>query len=317
MNVGAASADPLAFALHPAAWVGVVACCTLFVWWLRRPERTVTPAEARAFVGAMVVLLAATTWPLAGLAAHHLLVALVVQRLLLLLAVPPLLLRGLPRPLVSALTRPAPLDALARVCSRPVAAVAVVTVIAAGTLNVPAVVLQAHSAVARGAFDLLVLGAGLVLWMPVLRPVPATGTASHLARAGYLVIQSIVPSFLSVVWIFARHPLYPPYARGRTFRLGPLADQELSGFVAKLGTIFVLWAVAFAIVLRAERVAERGEDPEPLMWSDVERELERVARRERQAATRPPGDRQGGLRSGGPRRHGGRRPSGGSRPSGG
>lgn len=294
MNVAAATAGLPAFSLHPAAWAGVLACGTLFAWWLRHPRHSATRTHAWSFVGAMATLLVATTWPLADLAAHRLLVALVVQRLLLLLAVPPLLLRGLPRQLVSALTRPAPLDALARVCSRAAPAVAVVTAVAVGTLNVPAVVLQSHSVVGRGGFDLLALGAGIVLWMPVLRPVPATGTTSALARAGYLVVQSIVPGFLSVVWIFARHPLYPPYASGPTFGLSPLADQELSGFVAKLGTISVLWAVAFVVVLRAERVVEQGGDPEPLTWDDVERELERAARREQQGGARPGGARPGG-----------------------
>jgi len=276
------TAGLLAFSLHPGAWAGVLLAGGLYGWWVRHTRHLVTRAEASWFVGALVVLLIATTWPLSDLAAHRLLVALVVQRLLLLLAVPPLLIRGVPRQLVSALTRPAPLDAVARLCSRPAPAVAIVTAVSIGTLNVPAVVLQSHSAPVRGAFDLLLLGAGIVLWMPVLRPVPATGMPSALGRAGYLVVQSIVPSFLSIVWIFARHPLYPPYAHGRTLLLDPLADQEVSGFVAKLATIFVLWSVAFVIVVRAERVAELGGDPEPLTWADVERELERAARRERQ-----------------------------------
>lgn len=284
--MGTATAGLLAFSLHPAAWVGVLACSAAFAWWLRDPRHIATRGEALSFAAAMVLLLAATTWPLADLAAHRLLVALVAQRLLLLLAVPPLLFRGLPRPLVSALTRPAALDAIARFSSRPAPAVVIVTAVSVGTLDVPAVVLQSHSAIARGGFDVLLLAAGVVLWMPVLRPVPATGMTSALGRAGYLVVQSIVPSFLSVVWIFARHPLYPPYAHGRTLFLSPLADQELSGFVAKLTTIFVLWSVAFVLVLRAERVAELGGDPEPLTWSDVERELERAERRERQDGSR-------------------------------
>ncbi len=280
MNV--AAADGAGPAIHPAAWAGVLACCCLFAWWLRDPRHTATRRQFWMFACAMAALAVATTWPLAGMAAHRLLVALVVQRLLLLLAVAPLLLLALPRPLVAAVTRPAALDALGRVLSRPAPAVAIVTAVAVGTLNVPAVVLQSQSAVARGGFDLVVLASGLVLWMPVLRPVPATGATSALSRAGYLVVQSIVPSFLSVVWIFARHPLYPPYAHGAPIlSLTPLTDQELSGFVAKLGTIFVLWTVALVIVLRSERLAESGGDSEPLTWSDVERALERAERHER------------------------------------
>jgi cytochrome c oxidase assembly factor CtaG len=288
VTVGVGAAHVLAFTLHPAAWAGVLFAAALFAGWLHHPSHSATRRQVRLFAAAMVVLLAATTWPLAGLAAHRLLVALVVQRLLLTLAVPPLLLGGLPRPLVSALTRPAPLDVLGRLCSRPVPAVAIVTVVAVGSLSVPAVELQAHWAIARGGFDVLVAAAGIVLWMPVLRPVPGTGTTSPLGRAGYLVVQSIVPSFLSFVWIFARHPLYPPYAHsGRILLLTALTDQELSGFVAKLGAIFVLWTVAFVVVTKAERVVQLGGDPEPLTWADVERQLERVARRERRGAGPP------------------------------
>jgi cytochrome c oxidase assembly factor CtaG len=105
---------------------------------------------------------------------------------------------------------------------------------------------------------------------------------SALGRGAYLIVQSIVPSFLSIVWIFARHPLYAPFAHpGKVVDLSPLLDQELSGFVAKLGTIFVLWTVAFVVMTRGETAAAAGRDAEPLMWSDVEREIERADRDDR------------------------------------
>lgn len=274
-----------ALSLHLAAWIGILGISGAYAMGIRRPRYAVTRRQAWSFLGAMGVLLAALTWPLASLAAHDLLVALVVQRLLLMLAVPPLLFAGVPRALVATVTRPAVLDTVARACSRPVPAAVIVTVVAVGSLTVPAVDAQASSAFARGGFDFLLLAAGCVLWMPVLHPVPGTGSMSHLGAAGYLVVQSILPSFLSIVWIFARHPLYPAYAHGgRVLWLSPLLDQQIAGFAAKLGTIFVLWGVAFAIVVRSERLAEEGGDPNPLTWADVERELERVARRERHGA---------------------------------
>ncbi|MGH8980656.1 MAG: cytochrome c oxidase assembly protein [Acidimicrobiales bacterium] len=274
-----------AFSLHLPAWTGVLCCAAGYAALIRRPRFVVTKRQAWSFLGAMGVLLVALTWPLANLAAHELLVALVLQRLLLMLAVPPLLFSGVPVSLAAAATRPSLLDTAARVCSRPVPAALVVTAVAVGTLTVPAVDLQASSEFARGVFDVLLLAAGCVLWLPVRHPVPGTGSMSSLGAAGYLVVQSILPSFLSIVWIFARHPLYPAYAHvGRVLSLTPLADQEVSGFVAKLGTIFVLWSVAFALVVRSERVAEEGGDPDPLTWADVERELERAARRERHGA---------------------------------
>lgn len=282
------AADPLAFSLHPGAWIVVLVMAGGYAAVIRTRRYTVTRRQAWCFLGALGVLLVALTWPVADLAAHWLLLALVVQRLLLMLAFPPLLISGVPPSLVARLTRPAPADAIARTCSQPVPAVIVVTVVAVGTLTVPAVDAQATSAVVRAVFDLLLIGAGLVLWSPVLHPLPGTGRTSALGQAGYLVVQSILPSFLSIVWIFARHPLYRNYAHPhRVLGLSSVLDQQLSGFAAKLVTIFVLWAVAFVIVTRAERQSEAGEDPEPLTWADVERQLERAARRERHGVRGP------------------------------
>ncbi len=162
------------------------------------------------------ILVVAVTWPLGDLAAHWLLVALVLQRLLLTLAVPPLLVLGTPRPLIARLTRPAPVDAVLRVAVRPAPAVAIVTVIAVATLTTGAVSLAARSDAARVVIELVVLASGFVLWAPVLTELPGAPRLSPLGRGGYLIVQSIVPSFLSIVWIFARHSLYPPYShRGR------------------------------------------------------------------------------------------------------
>jgi cytochrome c oxidase assembly factor CtaG len=85
------------------------------------------------------------------------------------------------------------------------------------------------------------------------------------------------------VWIFARHSLYPPYSNhaGKVVGLTPLLDQQLAGFLAKLSTIAVLWTVAFVIMTRAQTAETSGQDAEPLIWSDVEREIERAERRQR------------------------------------
>ena len=311
------AAGPLAFSLHPVSWMAVLLLAAAYAVVVRTRRSTVTRRQAWSFLGAMGLLVVALTWPVADLAAHWLLLALVVQRLIFMLAFPPLFLAGMPRSLVARVTRPAPVDAVARALTRPVPAVILVTVVAVGTLTVPAVDAQASSAVVRGGFDLLLLGAGVVLWSPVLHPLPGTERMSSLGQAGYLVVQSILPSFLSIVWIFARHPLYPPYAhRHHVLGLSPVLDQQLSGFAAKLVTIFVLWAVAFVVVIRSERLAESGQDPEPLTWADVERQLERLERRERRGMPSPswrrtagPGRRPHGPAAGGrPRREGRREP---------
>jgi putative membrane protein len=253
-----------------------------YLWATSQSRWRATTRQRLFFLLGLVVMVLAVTWPLGDLAAHWLLLALVLQRLLLTLAVPPLLVLGTPRPLISSLTRPAPVDAVLRVVVRPAPAIAIVTVVAVGTLTTGAVSLAAHSEVARVAIELLVLASGFVLWAPVLTELPGEAHLSPLGRGAYLMVQSIVPSFLSIVWIFARHPLYPPFAhQGKVVSMTPLLDQQLSGFLAKLSTIAVLWTVAFLIMTRANTAEEREEEPDPLLWSDVERELERANRRER------------------------------------
>ena len=89
----------------------------------------------------------------------------------------------------------------------------------------------------------------------------------------------------------------PSTTPGTVAGLSPLADQEVAGFLAKLGTIAVLWTVAFVAVNRAERTEPSDDDPEPLTWVDVERHLLRAERRERRG---PPGTAPGPTRPAGP-----------------
>jgi cytochrome c oxidase assembly factor CtaG len=274
--------QPFDWHLH-LFWLLAFAVCTGTYLWATSAHRDY-PATRRqkvCFVGGLLVLVVAVTWPLGDLAAHWLLIALVLQRLLLTLAVPPLLVLGTPRALIARLTRPPAVDAVLRVAVRPGPAVAIVTIVAVGTLTTGAVNLAARSEVVRVLIELLVLASGFVLWAPVLTELPGAARLSALGRGGYLIVQSIVPSFLSIVWIFARHSLYPAFSHhGTVVGLSPLLDQQLAGFLAKLSTIAVLWSVAFVIMTRAQTADVAGQE-EPLIWSDVEREIERADRRDR------------------------------------
>ena len=273
-----AAGHPFDWHLHLFWLLALPALVALYLGATRREGYGATLRQRLLFLGGAVLLLAAVTWPLGDLASHWLLMALVLQRLLLTLAVPPLLVLGTPRPIIARLTRPPAVDAVLRVVVRPLPAVAIVTVVAVGTLTTGAVILAARSDAARVVLELVVLASGFVLWAPVLTELPGTPRLSALGRGGYLIVQSIVPSFLSIVWIFARHSLYPTFTHpGTVAGLSPLLDQQLAGFLAKLSTIAVLWTVAFVIMTRAQA----SEDPDPLVWSDVEREIERAERRER------------------------------------
>ena len=71
--------------------------------------------------------------------------------------------------------------------------------------------------------------------------------------------------------------LPPPKVLPTILRISPLLDQQLAGFVAKLGAYVPMWIVAFVLFARAGD----GEEPDDatLRWVDVQREFERAERR--------------------------------------
>jgi cytochrome c oxidase assembly factor CtaG len=279
---------------HPFDWhlsifwaVTIPALLAVYLWASRAEGHRPSRRQRQCFWLGIVALIVAFMWPLDPLATHWSLIALVTQRLILLLAVPPLLVAGTPRAILVRLTRPVAVDAVLQVVVKPVPSIIVVTVVAVGTLTTGLVSVAAHSDAARVVIQVVVLTSGFVLWAPVLTELPGAHPLSRVGRGAYLIVQSIVPSFLSVVWIFAHRPLYPSYDHHvRFLGMSAVLDQQLAGFLAKLCTIAVLGTVAFSLMTRSHVTEGTDDDPEPLLWSDVERELERANRRAARYRTR-------------------------------
>ena len=280
---------------HLLAWGVLVVAGASVVLGHRRLQRSTEhpiPWPRRQIVmfgGAWLIAALAVTWPLGTAAAHWSLTALVIQRLLLVLAVAPLLLMGLPYDLLQWLTRPRWVDALLLRLHRPPVAIPVVTVLLVGSMTPALVRAQATSSWARGLLDLSMVFAGLILWIPVIGRIPGIPKLKPVVRFGYLVVQAVVPAFLSFIYIFSNHPLYPEFARSRAaMGMRPLNDQQIAGFVSKLSMLLVLLIVGGVVLSRAPRSDEEFAEDDPLVWADVERQFERVDR-QGTAPSRHPG----------------------------
>jgi putative membrane protein len=288
--------DPWSPHLHLGAWLAIALLALSYALAVEAVERRSGPGTLPTrrqlwyLAGALVTLVLALTWPLADLAAHWSLTALVVQRLLLTLGAAPLLLLAMPAPLLAVLTRPAPIDACLEFVTRPVVAVVTFTVVAVGTLLTPAVAAQASSAGWRALTDVALLLGGAVLWGPVMRHIPGTHRTAPVGIVAYLFVQSVVPTFPAIIYVFSRHPLYDAFTHVRVaFGMSRLVDQQLAGVVAKVATLPVLWSVAWVSLMRAQRTENAeadGLDGETLTWAEVERQLERAARAQRKGHTR-------------------------------
>lgn len=274
-------------ALHA---VPLVAAGGVLVWYHEATARFASHASTKQrteFVLGVLAFVVATIWPIADLAQSVSLLVNVLQREILVLAAAPLILLGLPEMVVARLTRPAPIDFIASRLSKPVPALATTTVLLAATSIPPTVDAANANPLLRGAIVLVTLFAGFALWLPVIEKVPGVTHYSPMAKGGYLMAQSLAPTFLSFAWIFAVHPLYTSLHHQRTLLgISPLVDQQLSGYLSKLGTFGVLWTVAFILFLQAPD--EEPEDSGPLHWVDVERAIERAERREKRMNAKDP-----------------------------
>jgi cytochrome c oxidase assembly factor CtaG len=227
---------------------------------------------------ALVALFVVTMWPIGDLAASVSLSVATAQRLVIMLLVAPLLLLSIPTSVLGRMTRPVPVDYVVRKLAHPGVALIVVTVVGTATLATPVVDWGARSTYARDLILLTVLLVGFLLWIPALAIMPGTRRLSPAARAGYVFASSLVVTSLSFVWIFSRHPLYPAlHHQEALLHLKPLFDQQLAGFIAKLGCYIPMWWVAFNIFFSAESRGTPVEET-PLHWADVERELLRIDR---------------------------------------
>jgi len=139
---------------------------------------------------------------------------------------------------------------------------------------------QSESVLARGLLDVVMVTAGLILWLPVLGRVPGILRLRPVVRFVYLIAQAVVPAFLSFLYIFSTRPLYPSFARSHAaIDLRPLNDQQVAGFVSKLSMLLVLLTVGAVVLARAPTSDEELGTTDPLVWADVERQFERADRR--------------------------------------
>ena len=226
----------------------------------------------------MLALFLASYWPLDDIAQHYLLLARMTQQLLITLAAAPMLIMSLPRTSVVALTKPRFFDYVLARLTRPVPAVIIFTTTAVLAMTPTLVKFELGSSWNQFLVHLALLTAGVIAWIPILRVLPGVWQLSTAGRLAYLFALSLLPNVPALVLIFARRPLYPSYVH-TSMGLSAVADQQLTGALAKIASLAVFWGVAISILLKADRDEELGLDPDPVTWDDVQREFDRSSRR--------------------------------------
>lgn len=245
--------------LHLSVVAGLVLVGGLYVYLggLRAERRRVA-----AFAGALLVIFGALNGPLHNLSDSYLFSAHMAQHLLLTLLFPPLLLYGTPAWVVRPLLRPRWVAALARVVTRPV--------LAAGLFTAPIVLWHVpafYEAALRNhnlhiLQHLIFLGTAVLMWWPVLSPVPELPRLPYPGQMLYLFLLGIPMSITGALITLSDSVLYPFYADAlppRVWGLPPLADQQIGGLLMWVPGGLMLWLAMTVVWFRWSAREEQGD----------------------------------------------------------
>jgi putative membrane protein len=239
------------------------------------PERPVSRFEAGCFAAGLISLWLVLAWPVHDLAEDFLFSAHMVQHLVVMFLAAPLMLLGIPGWLMRAVVGHGRAFEIVRAVTRPFPAF-VIGNAALILLHVPPIIAaQSSSPIVHGLMHQAMLVAALVMWMPVLSPMPELPRLIRPLQLLYLFLHSILPTVPGAFITFSDTPLYSHYeTTPRLWGMTPLDDQQIAGLVMKIGLGLALWAmitVLFCVWQGDEERSERRPRDAVDEWDGVER----------------------------------------------
>lgn len=249
------------FTVHWSTVIGCAALAGLYEWRSRAAVSdpalgpAPTAAQRARFVAGLVILLLSLNGPLHDLSDTFLFSAHMVQHLVLTLVVPPLLISGTPASLFRQALRSPAVARVARVVSRPTVCFATFNVvIAAWHFPIMYNYALAHHPV-HIAQHLMFLVAAVLMWWPLLSPVPELPRLSYPMQMLYCFLMTIPMSLVAIYIALADSLLYPAYASApRIWQISPMQDQLIGGlvmwipgglfFAGVMAVVFFKWSAA-------------------------------------------------------------------------
>jgi putative membrane protein len=197
------------------------------------------------------VLWLGADWPVHDLAEGYLYLMHMTQHLLFTLVAAPLLIAGMPAWMLRVLLAPAPVRRVVRFVTRPLVALVVFNGVLLFT-HWPAIVeASVGSEPIHLSLHVLIVASALVMWWPVMSPLPEMPSLSAPGQMIYLFLQSLAPTIPASFLTFGHTPLYPVYATfPRIWGMSALTDQLIAGLIMKLVGGLLLWTVIAVIFFR-------------------------------------------------------------------
>ncbi len=277
------------YEFHPEVWLLVGAIIALGVYSVRvigplvvpEGEPVVTTGQKQAFAAGVLLLWFAADWPMHDIAEEHLYFVHMLQHLLIAFMIPPLLLLAMPAWLARlVILEDGVPQRILRFLAKPVVA----GIIFNALQILPHWGEVVNLSVENGAFHygihLLVFFSALLMWFPVLGPLPEM-QMSEPGKMLYLFLMSIIPTVPAGWLTFAEGIVYDAYDTDEPlWGISPRDDQQAAGAVMKVLGGFYLWILIairffrFAAAHReADEAARQNRHRERLTFEDVEQQF--------------------------------------------
>lgn len=283
-----AAVNPWEWRPHPEVWLLLIGIIGLGLYSTRfigpkivHDGPVVTAKQKRYFVIAVVGLAIAADWPMHDIAEQYLYSVHMLQHLLITFFVPIFFLQATPewlaRLIIGSDTHA---SSMLRRLAKPITAGIIFNALAALTHWNGIVQASFDSGPFHYGIHLLMFSAALLMWLPVLGPLPEL-RLSPPAQMIYLFLMSIIPTIPAAWLTFADNVVYPAYdTPDRLWGISVVADQQAAGFIMKIVGGFFLWGL---IAVRFFRWAteQRASDMEkrivrPFTYQQVSDEFDRT-----------------------------------------
>lgn len=220
----------------------------------------VTRRQVGYFVAGVATFWLSDGWPLTAMSdrmfSFHM-----IQHVLQAFVIPPLLLLGLPEWMGDVLLRNDRVRRVLGALTRPLIAGVLFNLVFLVTHLPGVVALQLDNDLFHAADHLVLIGTGLLMWVPVFSPFPALlPRMQTLGQMLYLFMMTLLPTIPSAFLLFGETPLYPVYATvEQPWSLTLIEDMRIGGVIMKLGGGFLLWTIITVKYFRWAAANERDE----------------------------------------------------------
>lgn len=229
-----------------------------------RGEPAVTNRQRRTFYFGIGSLLVFTTWPIHDIGERSLYMFHMVEHLVYALVAPPLILWGTPWWLMRILVKP--ILPVLRILTKPFVALFLFNATLA-LIHVPGVVeLMLTSDLAHFGFHTALFLTAILMWWPIVAPIPDLPELEPFQKMGYLFLQSLVPTVPATFLTLGDTPLYKIYETfPRLWGISAHTDQVIAGLIMKIGGGLLLWGfiagVFFTWVAKEQALDEKMRQP--------------------------------------------------------